>query len=93
MSTNQFITLRADENQARGIGQYVLDILAGKYAGPSDAVLARTEQFHLDSVACGVSSLALGAKSYTEARLGGDVRRRPPGWGNCRTLRSDDTNV
>ena len=63
MSTNQFITLRANENQARGIGQYALEVLAGKHPGPSDAVLAKTEQFHLDSVACGVSALALGANA------------------------------
>jgi 2-methylcitrate dehydratase len=68
MSTNQCITLRADENQARGIGQYALDVLAGQHAGPSDLVLAKTEQFHLDSVACGVSALALGANAPTVLR-------------------------
>lgn len=65
---NQCITLRADENQARGIGQYALDVLAGKHPGPSDAVLAKTEQFHLDSIACGVSALALGANAPTVLR-------------------------
>lgn len=68
MSTHQCITLRADENQARGIGQYALDMLAGRHAGPADAVLAKTEQFHLDSVACGVSALALGANAPTVLR-------------------------
>jgi 2-methylcitrate dehydratase len=68
MGTNQFITLPADEDQARGIGQYALDMLAGRHAGPSDAVLARTEQFHLDSVACGVSALAGGANAPTVLR-------------------------
>ena len=67
MNTNQFITLRADENQARGIGRYALDMLGGRYPGPSEAVLARTEQFHLDSVACGVSALALGANAPDRA--------------------------
>jgi 2-methylcitrate dehydratase len=67
-SENQFITLRADENQARGIGQYTLDMLSGRYAGPSAAVLAKTERFHLDSVACGVSALALGANAPTVLR-------------------------
>jgi 2-methylcitrate dehydratase len=68
MNNNQCITLRADENQARGIGQYALDMLAGRFAGPSEVVLARTEQFHLDSVACGVSALALGANAPTVLR-------------------------
>ncbi|MEX2093302.1 MAG: hypothetical protein WD971_11530, partial [Pirellulales bacterium] len=82
MNTNQCITLRADENQARGIGQYALDVLAGRHAGPSDTVLAKTEQFHLDSVACGVSALALGANAPTvlrrealEYRVDGPIRR------------------
>ena len=43
-------------------------MLAGRYAGPSEAVLARTELFHLDSVACGVSALALGANAPTVLR-------------------------
>jgi 2-methylcitrate dehydratase len=65
---NQFATLRRDENQARAIGQYALKMLAGRYAGPSDAVLAKTEQFHLDSIACGVSALACGANAPTVLR-------------------------
>jgi 2-methylcitrate dehydratase len=68
MSTNQCITLPAEANQARGIGQYALDMLAGRYPGPSDAVLTKTEQFHLDSIACGVSALALGANAPTVLR-------------------------
>lgn len=68
MSSNQFITLPADANQARGIGQYALDMLAGRHPGPTEAVLARTELFHLDSVACGVSALALGANAPTVLR-------------------------
>lgn len=68
MSSIQFITLPADANQARGIGQYALDMLAGRHPGPSDAVLDRTELFHLDSVACGVSALALGANAPTVLR-------------------------
>ncbi len=63
MSNNQCITLPADANQARGIAEYALDMLAGRHPGPSDAVLARTELFHLDSVVCGVSALALGANA------------------------------
>lgn len=63
-----FTILRREENQARGIGQYALDMLAGRHAGPSDAVLGRVEMFHLDSVACGVSALAAGANAPTVLR-------------------------
>lgn len=65
---NQFITLARDTNQAQGIAQYALDMLQGRCPGPSDAVLNRVEQFHLDSVACGVSALAAGANAPTVLR-------------------------
>ena len=55
------VTLARNENQALGIGQYAIDMLARKFAPPSAAVYAWLEQFHLDSVACAVSALALGA--------------------------------
>jgi 2-methylcitrate dehydratase len=67
-NSGQFVTLGRDDNQARAIGQYALDMLAGRYPGPSDAVLAKTEQFHLDSIACGVSALACGANAPTVLR-------------------------
>jgi 2-methylcitrate dehydratase len=57
-SPNQFVTLPRDSNQARGIAQYAVDMISGRHAGPSDAVLRKVEQFHLDSVVCGVSALA-----------------------------------
>ena len=63
-----FVTLRSNENQARAIGQYALEMLAGSHAGPTAAVLNKTEQFHLDSVACGVSALACGANAPTVLR-------------------------
>ena len=59
--SESFITLRRDENQARGLGQYAIDFLAHKFAPPGREALERIEQFHLDSVACGVSALACGA--------------------------------
>src|SRR5262249_57673369 len=43
-----------------GSGQYAMDLVAGKLGHPGDAVLARVEQFHLDSVACAVAALATG---------------------------------
>src|SRR4051812_22557252 len=65
---NQFVTLARDTNQARGIAEYALAAVKGQHAGPSDAVLKRAEQFHLDSVACGVSALAAGANAPTVLR-------------------------
>lgn len=65
---NQFVTLSRDSNQARGIAQYALDMIQGRHAGPSDAVLEKVEQFHLDSIACGVSALAGRANAPTVLR-------------------------
>jgi 2-methylcitrate dehydratase len=62
------LILGRNENQARGIGRYALDMLAGRHTGPSDAALRRVELFHLDSVACGVSALACRANAPTVLR-------------------------
>lgn len=59
-TTSQYIKLSRTENQARGIGQYALDFLNGKLNEPSPVVLAKVEQFHLDSIACAVAALATG---------------------------------
>src|SRR5687768_15318000 len=64
----EFVALPRDSNQARGIAQYALDMVQGRHAGPGDAVLDKVEQFHLDSVACGVSALAAGANAPTVLR-------------------------
>jgi 2-methylcitrate dehydratase len=61
--SNTYLTLKRTENQARGIGRYAIDFLAGRLGMPSDAVLARVEQFHLDSIACAVAALALGTNA------------------------------
>ena len=61
--SNTYLTLKRSENQARGIGQYAIDFLAGRLGMPSQAVLARVEQFHLDSIACGVAALAIGTNA------------------------------
>jgi len=65
---NEFVTLACDSNQARGIAEYALGMVQGRYLGPSDAVLDKVEQFHLDSVACGVSALAMRANAPTVLR-------------------------
>jgi 2-methylcitrate dehydratase len=65
---NSFLTLSRQGNQAHGIGQYAIDFIAGSHPRPSDVVCARTEQFHLDSIACGVSALAHGTNAPTLLR-------------------------
>lgn len=68
-TTDQFVILPADSNQALGIGQYAIDFVAGKLgSGPDESVLHRTEQFHTDSVFCGLSALALGTNAPTLLR-------------------------
>ncbi len=55
-----YLKLPRHTNQARGIGQYAIDFLAGKLGQPAAAVMERTERFHLDSIACAVAALATG---------------------------------
>lgn len=55
---NPYLTLPRTENQARAIGQYALDFLAGRWNDPDPAVWEKVEQFHWDSVGCGVAALA-----------------------------------
>jgi 2-methylcitrate dehydratase len=57
---SSYVSSAQTENQARGIGQYACDFLAGNLGQPSEAVLARTELFHTDTVACAVAALATG---------------------------------
>ncbi len=53
-----YVTLPRDTNQALGIGRYAVQMLAGDFDLPGEQVVARLEQFHLDSVACAVSAIA-----------------------------------
>lgn len=57
------VTLSRNENQALGMGRYAIDFLAGKFDRPDESVLARLEQFHVDSVGCAVSALAGGTRA------------------------------
>ncbi len=60
--SNRYRALPRNSNQALGLGRYAIEFLAG--AGePGDAVLDKTEQFHLDSVACGVAALGIRANA------------------------------
>merc|ERR1719230_390566 len=66
---NTSVTLPADSNQALGIGQYAKDFIGGKYGDNiDDIVWERIEQFHTDSVMCGVSALALKTNAPTVLR-------------------------
>jgi 2-methylcitrate dehydratase len=58
-----YVKLSRRENQAIGIGRYAVDFLAGRLGEPVEAVLAKIEQFHLDSVGCAVAALATGASA------------------------------
>jgi len=63
------ITLPADSNQALGIAQYAKDFIGGKYGDKIDAsVWEKIEQFHTDSVMCGISALALKTNAPTVLR-------------------------
>lgn len=60
---NDYRILTPNENQARGIGQYAIDMLSGKAGEPDEAVFRMVERFHVDSIACGVSALACGTNA------------------------------
>jgi 2-methylcitrate dehydratase len=62
------IVLPPDTNQVRGLAQYALDFLAGKYGPPGEESLRMVERFHLDSVACAISALAAGTNAPTVLR-------------------------
>ena len=66
--SNEMVILSRQGNQARGIGQYAIDFMAGKLGEPTESVYQRVELFHLDSIACGVSALARGANAPTVLR-------------------------
>ena len=55
--SNEYVELARTDNQARGLGQYAVDFMRGKLGEPVDSVYQKVEQFHLDSIACGVSAL------------------------------------
>ncbi|HEX3727876.1 MAG TPA: MmgE/PrpD family protein [Pirellulales bacterium] len=61
--SHECLVLKGTENQALAIGRYATDFMAGRWGEPSEAVYQKVEQFHLDSIACGVSALALGANA------------------------------
>jgi 2-methylcitrate dehydratase len=63
-----YIVLPRNSNQARGLGRYALQFLAGRWPAPEASVFERLELFHLDSVACAVAALGVGAPAPTLLR-------------------------
>ena len=61
-------TLPRGENQARALGRFARDFLDHKFGAVSDEVYERVESFHRDSIACGVSALALQTNAPTVLR-------------------------
>jgi len=63
------VVLPADSNQALGIANYAKDFIGGKYGDNIDPIAwERIEQFHTDSVLCGMSALALKTNAPTLLR-------------------------
>lgn len=63
------VRLRRNTNQALGIAHFCHEFLFGKkWKGPDASVFKRVEQFHTDSVVCGLSALALKTNSPTVLR-------------------------
>jgi 2-methylcitrate dehydratase len=68
-SVDVAVTLLRNTNQARGIGQYAIDMVSGRLGqGLAPEVLMRTHMFHTDAVLCGASALALGTNAPTILR-------------------------
>jgi 2-methylcitrate dehydratase len=71
--------LPAGTNQARGLAEYCVDFLSRPQPVGS-ATLDLLGRFHLDSVGCGVSALALGANAPTVLRA--EALASPPAIGS-----------
>jgi 2-methylcitrate dehydratase len=79
VSSDTHTTLKADTNQALGLGRYAVEFMHGSYrhgsgthegsiGDPGSKVRERTNLFHVDSVICGVSALALRTNAPTILR-------------------------
>ena len=63
--TTQSVTLGRSSNQARALGEFAIDFMAGKFPPPKASVFERLDLFHLDSVCCAVSALAMKTNAPT----------------------------
>merc|ERR1711935_394737 len=66
-SSDEAVTLPADSNQALGLGKFAIDFMNGK-GTPAPSVWKRVQQFHTDSVMCGLSALAYKTNAPTVLR-------------------------
>src|SRR5262245_43164950 len=73
------VSLPRNSNQALGLGRFAVDFMSGRLGDPATAVLERTELFHIDSVVCGVSAIALGTNAPTLLRREALAYRRDDG--------------
>ena len=71
------VTLCRTSNQARGLGQFAIDFMAEKFPLPSEQVFERLELFHIDSLCCAASALALKTNAPTVLR--NEALRHPVG--------------
>jgi 2-methylcitrate dehydratase len=62
------IKLSRTSNQARELGQFAIDFMANKFPSPNEFVFEQIELFHLDSVCCAASALALQTNAPTVLR-------------------------
>lgn len=79
------VLLPRDTNQALGIARFAVDFMAADggrltgRTGPAPSVIERTNMFHVDSVICGLSALALGTNAPTILRDEAMRYQCPPG--------------
>ncbi|MCP4189940.1 MAG: MmgE/PrpD family protein [Planctomycetaceae bacterium] len=78
---NSYRHLPRDCNQALQIGEYAIDFCRNHLGNPSRSVIERTERFHLDSVACGLSALSWGTNAPTVLRAEAFQYPREDAWG------------
>ena len=67
-TTQSFVTLPKNTNQALGIGRFAVDFMAGSLGDPSQSVLERTTLFFTDAVLCGLSAVAVRTNAPTVLR-------------------------
>ena len=79
--SNSYRHLPRNCNQALQIGQYAIDFCRNNGGNPASSVFERTELFHLDSVACGLSALSWGANAPTVLRTEALQYPRTDDWG------------
>lgn len=78
VSTDTHAVFPADTNQALGIGEFAVKFMSGK-GRPGEAVFERTNMFHVDSVMCAVSAIALNTNAPRILRAEAIDYRDPEG--------------